>query len=150
MTTTILIDLNALPEDLEAHAVQIIDRYGEIEAAFIARVMGELADKLTAFTKDAVTAQAEEQGGLELGAWKMTPVAGRKIYDYSQSQQWLAIKEEKEAVAAEMKELEKRLQKELPFEKSAPTYQFKCAVKGGGKIGGKGMTPADDSSPIEF
>jgi hypothetical protein len=45
MKTTILIDLNALPEDLEAQAVAMIDAMGAIEAAFVGRVLGELGKR---------------------------------------------------------------------------------------------------------
>jgi hypothetical protein len=149
MKTTILIDLNALPEDLEAQAVAMIDAMGAIEAAFVGRVLGELSEKLTAFTKEEAAAAAEENGGLEYGVWKMTPVAGRKIYDYSQVMEWNVLNDEKKAAAEAVKELEGKLQKTLPFERAVNTYQFKCAVKPK-KLGGAGMTAADDSSPIQF
>jgi len=79
----------------------------------------------------------------------MTPVQGRKVFDYSQSLEWNILNDSKKAAAEAVKELEGKLQKELPFERAANTYQFKCAVKPG-KLGGAGMTAVDDSSPIQF
>ena len=149
MKTTILIDLNALPEDLEAQAVAMIDSLGAIEAAFVGRVLGELGEKIATFTKEEAAAAAEENGGLEYGVWKMTPVAGRKLYDYSQSLEWNILNDSKKAAAEAVKKLEGKLQKELPFERAEKTYQFKCAVKPG-KLGGAGMTAANDNEPIQF
>jgi hypothetical protein len=149
MKTTILIDLNALPEDLEAQAVAMIDAMGAIEAAFVGRVLGELGEKIATFTKEEVAAAAEENGGLEYGVWKMTPVQGRKVFDYSQVMEWNVLNDEKKAKAEAVKKLEGKLQKTLPFERAEKTYQFKCAVKPG-KLGSAGMTAADDNEPIQF
>jgi len=149
MKTTILIDLNSLPEDLEAQAVAMIDSLGAIEAAFVGRVLGELGEKIATFTKEEAAAAAEENGGLEYGVWKMTPVAGRKLYDYSQVMEWNVLNDEKKAAAEAVKELEGKLQKTLPFERAANTYQFKCAVKPK-KLGSAGMTAANNDEPIQF
>lgn len=124
MEYRILVSLDADELSIEEHAAGLIERHGDIEAYFIAAALKQLVEKIETFTKDAIVAQAVEQGKMTFGQYEVSPVKGRDIYDFSDVPEWTALDAQKKATAESVKKLEAQLKKQIePIEQGAPTVR---------------------------
>ena len=124
MEYRILVNLEDDELSIEENAAWFVEQYGDIEAYFIAQALKQLVEKIETFTKDAIVAQAVEQGKMTFGQYEVAPVKGKSIWDFSDIADWVAINEQKKASEQEAKELEKRLKKEIaPVEFGDPTVR---------------------------
>ena len=124
MEYRILVNLDADELSIEEHAAGLVETHGDIETYFIGQALKALAEKIETFTKDAIVAQAVEQGKMTFGQYEVAPVKGKSIWDFSDVPDWVAVNEQKKAAEQEAKELEKRLKKEIaPVEFGDPTVR---------------------------
>lgn len=124
MEYRILVNLEDDELSIEENAAWFVEQYGEIEAYFIAQALKQLVEKIETFTKDAIVAQAVEQGKMTFGQYEVAPVKGRDIYDFSEIPEWTALDTQKKATAESVKKLEAQLKKQIePIEQGAPTVR---------------------------
>ena len=124
MEYRILIRLDDDELSIEEHAAGLVETHGDIETYFIAQALKQLVEKIETFTKDAIVAQAVEQGKMTFGQYEVSPVKGKSIWNFSDIPEWVAVDAQKKAAENEAKELEKRLKKEIPaIEFGEPTVR---------------------------
>lgn len=124
MEYRILVNLEDDELSIEENAAWFVEQYGDIEAYFIAQALKQLVEKIETFTKDAIVAQAVEQGKMTFGQYEVAPVKGRDFYDFSEIPEWTALEAQKRATAESVKKLEAQLKKQIqPIEQAAPTVR---------------------------